>query len=591
MAPAIPAAADPAEVQRRAEADHRALNRVRRRQVDDVAVKRPRIGREQSHRQAAQVGRRSGSARTSVAYDACCYEEECAYERPSLCAGEYQGDGVSCDPNPCLCADFWVYPQGDPPVVLSGTTCGMGNDCELRNTEEVIVAVQISWPGTWTFSLCGSGFDTYWYFGNDCCTYYWSQDDSTECGTAGYLSTHFDPGVYYIDLEGYSGCGSYVLTISGPPEPAPGACCDDLTLACTDGLMPADCLGPHMRHAPGGTCDELSPECGNPGACCDDDTGVCVDGVYELQCTGSRFLSSALCVAFDPLCGELPVWPCPVDGWVLAPGSFSGSTSGAANDCALRGSVDNYVGVYIPWPGVWTVDLCATSPSWDTYMYLGSDCCTSTWYNDDGCPTTSALSIIQANISTPGVYIATVEAYSTTVSGAYVLTVSGPPSPGPGACCETLVGECEDDVIWQDCVGAGLRFVGDTLCAALDPPCTPCVDVELIAPGVWSGDTTGAGDNCALRAGQDITVKVTVPTDGNWRFDLCASSPGWDTYMYIGTDCCQSTWYNDDGCTTASVLSILNLTGIPAGDYYVDIEPFSVTATGPVTLSVSAYEP
>ncbi|NLG44636.1 MAG: hypothetical protein GX547_15445 [Phycisphaerae bacterium] len=86
-------------------------------------------------------------------------------------------------------------------------------------------------------------------------------------------------------------------------------------------------------------------------------------------------------------------------------------------------------------------------------------------------------------------------------------------------------------------------------------------------------------------------MKVTVPTDGNWRFDLCASSPGWDAYMYIGTECCQSTWYNDDGCTTASVLSILNLTGIPAGDYYVDIEPFSVTATGPVTLSVSAYEP
>ncbi|NLG44637.1 MAG: hypothetical protein GX547_15450, partial [Phycisphaerae bacterium] len=72
----------------------------------------------------------------------------------------------------------------------------------------------------------------------------------------------------------------------------------------------------------------------------------------------------------------------------------------------------------------------------------------------------------------------------------------------PGACCETLIGECEDDVIWQDCVGAGLRFVGDTLCAALDPPCTPCVDVELIAPGVWSGTTVDAGDHCALRAGQ-----------------------------------------------------------------------------------------
>jgi len=356
-------------------------------------------------------------------YGACCYEEECAYERPSLCAGEYQGDGVSCDPNPCLCADFWVYPQGDPPVVLSGTTCGMGNDCELRDTEEVIVAVQISWPGTWTFSLCGSSFDTYWYFGNDCCTQYWSQDDSTECGTAGYLSTYFDPGVYYIDIEGYNGCGNYVLTISGPPEPAPGACCNDLTLACTDGLMPADCFGTYMRHAPGVTCDELSPECGNPGACCDDNAGQCVDDVYELQCTSSRFVAGTLCESIDPLCGEVPIWPCPVDGWVLAPGSFSGSTADAISDCALRTSNDNYVAVYFPSAGTWTIDLCATNPSWDTYLYLGSDCCTSTWYNDDGCPTTGALSIIQAQIDTPGAYIATVEAYSS-ASGAYVLTVT-----------------------------------------------------------------------------------------------------------------------------------------------------------------------
>ncbi|GEM_PF-4108214 len=84
-----------------------------------------------------------------------------------------------------------------------------------------------------------------------------------------------------------------------------------------------------------------------------------------------------------------------------------------------------------PWPGTWTIDLCATSPAWDTYLYLRNDCCTSTRYNDDGCTTVGVLSIIQANITTPGVYVATVEAYSSG-SGAYVLTVSGPPATEPG---------------------------------------------------------------------------------------------------------------------------------------------------------------
>jgi len=40
---------------------------------------------------------------------ACCYASECVYQRPMECAdggSTYKGDGVPCDPNPCLCADF-----------------------------------------------------------------------------------------------------------------------------------------------------------------------------------------------------------------------------------------------------------------------------------------------------------------------------------------------------------------------------------------------------------------------------------------------------------------------------------------------------
>jgi hypothetical protein len=100
-------------------------------------------------------------------------------------------------------------------------------------------------------------------------------------------------------------------------------------------------------------------------------------------------------------------------------------------------------------------------------MYLGSDCCTSTWYNDDGCPTTSALSIIQANISTPGVYIATVEAYSYYGQTARTAdrqrsAVAGRPAPA----AKRSSASARMNVILARLRRAGLRLVGDTLCAA-----------------------------------------------------------------------------------------------------------------------------
>jgi hypothetical protein len=33
---------------------------------------------------------------------ACCYESECLVVAPNECFGQYQGDGTTCDPNPCI---------------------------------------------------------------------------------------------------------------------------------------------------------------------------------------------------------------------------------------------------------------------------------------------------------------------------------------------------------------------------------------------------------------------------------------------------------------------------------------------------------
>lgn len=194
---------------------------------------------------------------------------------------------------------------------------------------------------------------------------------------------------------------------------ASGACCDDATGICADYVAPADCM---TRYALGEQCSDLEPVCGNPGACCDDVTGECLDYIFELLCTG-RFAGGVLCADLAPQCA-----PC-ADAELMAPGSWSGNTCGAVNDCAMRPSQDLIVQVEIPTAGSWTFDLCAGTTVWDTYLYVGHACCTSTWYNDDGCPTGAALSTLSIASLPAGVYYATIEAYSS-ACGPVTLTVS-----------------------------------------------------------------------------------------------------------------------------------------------------------------------
>lgn len=50
------------------------------------------------------------------------------------------------------------------------------------------------------------------------------------------------------------------------------------------------------------------------GACCDDMTGICQDGIEQLQCPlGNRFAESVLCADLQPPCGSIP-GACCLDG-------------------------------------------------------------------------------------------------------------------------------------------------------------------------------------------------------------------------------------------------------------------------------------
>jgi hypothetical protein len=134
-------------------------------------------------------------------------------------------------------ADFSVVAPGS----WSNTTCGAGNDCSLRASEEHIYEVVIPTAGPWVFSLCGTAvtWDSYMYLGTSPCASDIAYSDDY-CGALSEITANIAAGTYYVTIEGYgsTSCGDYVLDISGfvpcdiicPPEAIPEgevACYDE----------------------------------------------------------------------------------------------------------------------------------------------------------------------------------------------------------------------------------------------------------------------------------------------------------------------------------------------------------------------------
>ncbi len=120
--------------------------------------------------------------------------------------------------------DFTV---GTPYTSPVRSTCGAGNDCGLRTTEDHEYAVTITTAGSYTFDLCGSSYDTYLYIGSSLCASDIGLNDDF-CGLQSTVTATLAVGTYYVTVEGFSGCGNYVLNISGPPTPPTPACYSQL---------------------------------------------------------------------------------------------------------------------------------------------------------------------------------------------------------------------------------------------------------------------------------------------------------------------------------------------------------------------------
>jgi hypothetical protein len=121
---------------------------------------------------------------------------------------------ITCVPEP----DYYVTA---PYISPTRNTCGAGDDCDISGSdnEDHIYEVDIPYAGNWTFSLCGSAYDTKLAIGTTICGEEIGYNDDA-CGLQSEVTANIAAGVYYVVVDGFSTyCGNYVLNIwRGPVD-------------------------------------------------------------------------------------------------------------------------------------------------------------------------------------------------------------------------------------------------------------------------------------------------------------------------------------------------------------------------------------
>lgn len=169
------------------------------------------------------------------------------------------------------------------PVNIKGSICGQGDDCSLRPSEDVILSVRIPTSGYWSFSLCGSSFDTYMAVGYSPCTADIGSNDDF-CGTSSMIGCVWvQQDTVYVTIEAESGnCGKFIFSA----KPCiPGRCCymdTENTAACLNTTVEecASVGGEWDRQA---TCENNPCEVGR---CCYREDGIsnCTENTLRKPC-------------------------------------------------------------------------------------------------------------------------------------------------------------------------------------------------------------------------------------------------------------------------------------------------------------------
>ncbi|MBI5060470.1 hypothetical protein HZB60_11890 [candidate division KSB1 bacterium] len=196
--------------------------------------------------------------------------------------GSGRGEGDNLDQGYDRCPGLVINQTFPMTWVDYGQTYNYGNDCRrpnCRDGKDIVYQFNVTQRDSIIISTCGSTFDTWLCVYQDVCcssTPLFSNDDNWDiCGAHTMLSgvaACFDPGTYYIVLDGYgrSAYGHYALSING------------LGNACIPPIQPVDCPPEWPRHFEDGIDDE---PCGEGNMFLECPAGLCgaVDGLGDID--------------------------------------------------------------------------------------------------------------------------------------------------------------------------------------------------------------------------------------------------------------------------------------------------------------------
>jgi hypothetical protein len=255
------------------------------------------------------------------------------------------------------------------------------------------------------------------------------------------------------------------------------------------------------------------------GACCDDDTGTCDDGVELINCTG-RFAADTLCADLDPPCGEIPGACCV--GVVCSEvssaecGTAGGTFLGEGTTCLpdICGCADATITIEI------LTDNYGSETSWDLVQLgvgviaSGSGYASDTFYTEDVCVDSAGcyeFTIYDAygdgiccsygngyyNVLYNGLLVGTGGDFGTSETVGNIGDGCGALT---GACCES--GVCTGTVIEADC--AGDWYLGED-CATFVCP----VAVDTCPADTLFGQTPHGPDDAWSFGTSEIDVNGT----------------------------------------------------------------------------------
>ncbi|MBL0062420.1 MAG: hypothetical protein IPP40_13295 [bacterium] len=235
----------------------------------------------------------------------------------------------------------------------------------------------------------------------------------------------------------------------------------------------------------------------------------------------------------------VPCSGCRVDGFLQAPGSVTGNTCGEGNDNSLRPSVDYTYCVNIPYESDWTISLCNDDSTWDSYIYLSTQCNGGVIaFDDDRCGTTQ-LSKIDCIRLTPGNYYLDIEGYFNHC-GAYNLRVV----ECIGRCCygEPTAPSCFETTI-SVCDSIGGFFHEGEECSVPCPVHHGCQDASLYGQSPILPGEPGVAYSAHIGHGEEpfdnFAVSGPVGTVRFWGLPLfCDSTITFQISLTSETDTC-----------------------------------------------------